>query len=317
MNVLLILPAAENPERIYDRELRARHPQLKVNSVEHHEQVGPFIATTDILMSFSPFMADHVVRAAPRLKWIQVLGSGTDGVVGLPSLRRDVLLTSGHGVQATPVSETALSLMLMLSRDAPRMVHNQAAGRWERWPSQLLHGCVLGILGVGQIGEALALKARALGMTVVGISSAARAAAGFDRMYPREQLRDAVRELDYLVVLTPYSAATHHIVDAAVLAQMRPGAFLVNVARGGVVNEADLVAALRNRRLRGAALDVFASEPLSADSELWSLPNLIISPHLAGLNTAYPASILPLLDRNIALFLDGRTAEMSNLVSRN
>ena len=316
MNLLLILPSAENFDHVYERNLRAHFPELKVDCVEHHDQVGPYVDATDILMTFSPFMADHVVHDAPRLKWIQVLGSGVDGIVNLPSLRKDILITNGRGVQATPVSEAAISLMLALSREMPRMIANQSVRRWERWPSQTLHGRTLGILGVGQIGEELAAKAKIFGMRVVGISSAAREIAGFDRMYSRDQLHEAVRELDYFVLLTPYSPETHHIVDAQVLRQMKPGAFLINVARGGVVNEPDLVAALRANVIRGAALDVFHEEPLPADNELWSLPNLIISPHLGGLNSSYPESIMPLVIENISRFLAGRSGEMLNIVRR-
>ena len=315
MHVLIILPSAENFDHVYQRELHARFPQLQIDCVEHHDLVGPYIGAAEIIMSFSPFIVDRVVSDAPRLKWIQVLGSGVDGIVNLPSLRKDVLITSGRGAQAIPVSEAAFSLMLALSRDVPRMVHNQAARRWERWPSQVLHGATLGILGVGQIGEALALKAKAFGMNVIGISSAARTVDGFDRFYSRAQLGEAVREVDYLVLLTPHSAQTHHLVDAKVLRQMKPGAFLINVARGGVVNESDLVLALRDNVIRGAALDVFQEEPLPPDSELWSLPNVIVSPHLGGLNRSYPASIMPLLERNIELFLAGRQSEMLNIVA--
>jgi phosphoglycerate dehydrogenase-like enzyme len=267
-------------------------------------------------MTFSPFMADHVARDAPQLRWIQVLGSGVDGFVNLPSLRRDVLITNGRGVQAAPVSEAALSLMLALSRDMPRMLANQAAGVWERWPSQLLEGRTLGILGVGQIGEALAARAQAFGMRVIGISSGSREVPGFDRLYRREQLHEAVGEVDYLVVLTPYSTQTHHIIDAKVLGRMKQGAFLVNLARGGVVNELDLAQALRDKIIRGAALDVFHQEPLPPESELWSLPNVIISPHLGGLNSSYPRSVLPLVVENIRLFAAGRQSEMRNVVPR-
>lgn len=315
MNLLLLLPPAENIERIYERQLKAHFPQLQIHCVEHHEQVGPYIETADILMTFSPFMADHVARDAKRLKWIQVLGSGIDGVVNLPSLRKDVLVTTGRGVQATPVSEAAFSLMLALSRDMPRMVLNQLQRRWERWPSQTLRGRTLGILGIGQIGEELALKAKAFGMRVVGISSSARPVDGIDAMFSRDRLKEAVRELDYFVLLTPYSPATYHIVNADILSAMKPSSFLINVARGGVLNETDLVNALRNNVIRGAALDVFHEEPLLADSELWTIPNLLISPHLGGLNSAYAESILPLLVRNIGLFLEGKHTEMANIVS--
>jgi len=314
MNLLLLLPRAENIDHIYDRTLAARFPELHIDSVERHEDVGPFIAHTDVLLTFSPFMADHVAHSATRLKWIQVLGSGVDGIVNLPSLRKDVLVTNGRGVQAIPVSECAFALMLALSRGMQRMFVNQVERHWERWPSQVLRGRTLGILGVGEIAEELAAKAKAFGMRVIGISSSPRSVANFDRMFAREHLASAVRELDYLVLLTPHSTQTHHIVDAEVLANMRPTAFLINVARGGVLNETDLIAALRAETIRGAALDVFSEEPLPASSELWSLSNVLISPHLAGLNSSYPDSILPLIEQNIRLFLAGRRHEMINVV---
>ena len=316
MNVLLILPQAENPGGVYERELSAAFPGSSFVCVAHYEQATAPARSAEVLMTFSPFMADRVLQEAPGLRWIQVLGSGVDGIVNLPSLRPEVIVTSGHGVQAAPVSEAALSLMLALSREMPRMIANQAARRWERWPSQLLEGRTLGILGVGQIAESLARKARALGLRVIGVSSGVRELDDFDRIYPREALSEAVREMDYFVVLTPHSPQTHHIVDARVLAAMRPTAFLINVARGGVVNERDLLVALRAGQLRGAALDVFQQEPLPESSELWELPNVLISPHLGGLNTSYPRMVLPLVIENLKHFAAGQYGRMRNVVRR-
>jgi len=231
VNVLLILPPAENIEGVYERSLRQRFPDLHIFCVPRHEDVAPYIAMSEVLMTFGPMLADHVVRDAPRLKWIQILGSGVDGVINLPSLAPTVLITSGHGVQAVPVAEATLALMLAVSRQLPRLIGNQRARRWERWPAQLLHQRTVGIIGVGAIAVELARKCNAFGMRVIGISSGVREVEGFERIYPRAELELAVRELDYLVLLTPYSKASHHLVGAAVLAAMKPSAFLINVAR--------------------------------------------------------------------------------------
>ena len=184
--------------------------------VDHHTKVDPYIGTADILVTFGPMMADHVFRdAARRLKWIQALGTGVDGVIDQPSLRADVLLTNLHGIHGESMSEAAIMLMLALSRDLPRVLRNQARHAWDRFPARLMRGKTAGIFGVGAIAADLAPKLKALGMTVVGISSKpAREVAGFDRMAPREELEQAVRELDYLVLLTPYSAETRGIVSA-------------------------------------------------------------------------------------------------------
>jgi D-2-hydroxyacid dehydrogenase (NADP+) len=135
-------------------------------------------------------------------------------------------------------------------------------------------------------------------------------------MAPKDRLAETVRELDYLVLLTPYSRQTHHLVDARILGAMKRGSFLVNLARGGVVDEAALMASLDSGHLAGAALDVFAAEPLPPDNPLWSMPNVIITPHLGGFHDEYADKALPVVIGNIRSFLAGDTAGMQNRVQR-
>ena len=146
--------------------------------VGHHTLVEPYIADTDILLCFSPPMADHVVRDAQKLKWIQALGTGVDNIVDLPSLGKEVLVTNIRGIHGAPVSEATIAFMLSLARDLPRSVRAQENAKWERWPSALLAGKTVGILGVGLIAEYLAPICKTLHMTVVGISGSPRADAG-------------------------------------------------------------------------------------------------------------------------------------------
>ena len=167
---------------------------------------------------------------------------------------------------------------------------------------------------MGVIAEALAPRCKALGMSVVGISSVKRAVAGFDRVYGRDELVSAVRELDYVVVLTPYSPATRHIVDDAVLSAMKPTSYLVNLARGGVIDEPALIAALQDGQISGAALDVFSQEPLPQHHPLWSMKNVIIMPHLGGFFDGYADRALPVVEENIRRFLVGDLANMINIV---
>jgi phosphoglycerate dehydrogenase-like enzyme len=214
------------------------------------------------------------------------------------------------------MAEAALSAMLALSRDLPRLVLNQQKRRWERWPARLLEGKTMGILGVGAIAEVLAPRCRMMGMRVIGITSSPRDIAGFDRMVARDDLAEAVRELDYFVLLTPYSKDTHHIVDARVLAAMKSDAYLVNLARGGVVDEDALLQVLRFGGIAGAALDVFSQEPLPEDHPFWSLPNVLITPHVGGFNDGYARQAIPVVLENIRRFAAGDTANMLNLVQR-
>ena len=186
--VLILTEVQEAMRARYRAMLLERFPQLKITVVGHHSQVEPHIAETEILLCFSPPMADHVVRDAPKLQWIQALGTGIDNIVDLPSLGKDVLVTNVRGIHGPPVSEAALAYMLSLARKLPDATYAQDKRAWTRWPAELLHGRTVGILGVGLIAEALAPMCKAFGMTVIGISSAPRATPGFDRMVRRDEL---------------------------------------------------------------------------------------------------------------------------------
>ena len=180
--LLILLAMPEQVRMQYYGHLRKSFPELHIDMVDHHNKVAPHIASADILLTFGPMMADHVVAEATGLKWIQALGSGVDGIVDLPSLRGDVLVTNLHGIQGPSVSEAAILAMLALSRGLPRSVRSQDQHKWDRFPARLLKDKTVGIFGVGLIAAELAPKCKAFGMTVVGISSAKRTVPGFDRM---------------------------------------------------------------------------------------------------------------------------------------
>jgi D-2-hydroxyacid dehydrogenase (NADP+) len=315
-NVLILTEVQEAMRARYKAMLLERFPQLTINVVGHHNDVGPYIAGTDILLCFSPPMADHVVRDAPRLKWIQALGTGVDNIIDLPSLGKEVLVTNVRGIHGAPVSEATIAYMLSLARDLPRASVAHDKGQWERWPAALLAGKTVGILGVGLIAEYLAPICKALHMTVIGISGSPREAKGFDRMAHRDDFVKVVPELDFLVALAPLTAETRGIVGARVFAAMKPTAYLVNVARGGVVDEPALIAALESGEIAGAALDVFAQEPLPASSPLWRTKNVTIFSHLGGYSQGYEDRAMPTIAGNMAKFLSGDLKSMINIVRK-
>ena len=313
-NLLILLTLGPEINNQYRDRLKAKFPQLKADVVDHHSKVGPFIAAADMLLTFAPRLSDDVLRAATNLKWVQALGTGVDNLIDAPSLRRDVIVTNVHGIHGPPVSEAAIASMLALARDVPAAVRAQDARQWLRWPAKLLHNKTVGIFGVGAIAAELAPKCKAFGMRVVGISSTPRDVAGFDRMFARDDLAAAVRELDFFVLLTPLIAETRGIVDAKVLAAMKPTAYLVNLARGGVVVEQALVEALQQGRIAGAALDVFDQEPLPEGHPFWSMHNVIITTHQGGFCDVYIDHALPTVETNMRHFLNGDVAGMINVV---
>ncbi|HVQ60547.1 MAG TPA: D-2-hydroxyacid dehydrogenase [Burkholderiales bacterium] len=314
--LLILLTLPEKIRMQYYNGLRSEFPDLAIDLVDHHSKVDPYIASSDILLTFGAHMADHVLEKGKKLKWIQALGTGVDGIVDRPQFREGVLVTNMHGLHGDSVPEAAIMLMLALARDLPRAMRQRSARKWERYPSQLLKGKTVGIFGVGAIARSLAPKCKSFGMTVIGITSSPRTMEGFDRMVRRDELEKTARDLDFLVLLTPYTRETHGIVGARVLAAMKPSAYLVNLARGGIVDEDALVRALRDRKLAGAALDVFATEPLPEDHPLWSMDNVIVTPHLGGFHDQYAEEALPTVVENFRKFLAGDTAHMINVVKR-
>lgn len=318
-NVLIILNLPEPVRNRYYEHIRRTFPQLTVTMVDHVTKAEPHIGTANVLLTFGAQIGEHadsLFKKAVALQWIQALGTGVDNLADQPALGREVWLTNVHGIHGAAMSEAALLAMLALGRDLPRAIRNQDEHRWERWPGRLLDGKTVGMFGIGAIAVDLGPKCKALGMTTVAITSARRTVAGFDRMYDRADLISAVRDLDYFVILTPYTPETRHIVGPAVLAGMKPTSYLINLARGGVVDEDALLKALHERKIAGAALDVFAKEPLPDDHPFWSLDNVIVTPHLGGFYDTYVDRALPIIEENMRRFLAGTPQTMINLVKR-
>jgi len=243
VNVLILLTLPEPIRNQYRDRLRKRFPEIAIEPVDHHSKVGPYIDRADALITFAPMLSGDVLAAAPRLKWVQALGTGVDNLIDQPVLRKDVIVTNMRGIHGAPVSEAALAGMLALARGLRQTIGAQDERQWRRFPAQLLQDKTVGIFGVGQIAEVLAPKCKAFGMRVVGVTSAPRELAGFDRMYRREELVRVVGDFDFLVLLTPLTAATRNGIDAGIFAAMKSTSYLINLARGGIVDEPALIEA--------------------------------------------------------------------------
>jgi D-2-hydroxyacid dehydrogenase (NADP+) len=313
-NILVVLTLPEAVREHYARELRAAFPNMRFDVVDHASKAGPYLDTADAVIAFGVMLTDEIFAKARKLKWVQAMGSGVDGIVDQPNYRDSIAVTNMQGLHGAPCAESALSSMLAMARFLPRVIRNQSDARWDRFPMRLLDGKTAVILGMGVIAEALAPRLKAMNMRTIGVTGAPRAVPGFDDVRPRSEMLGAVREADHLILLTPYTKENHHLVNAQMIAAMKPSSFLINLARGGVVDEDALVEALQVKRISGAALDVFAVEPLPADHILWTLDNVLITPHLAGFHDEYPQRALPILKHNVQKFLDGDIAGMINIV---
>ncbi len=240
--------------------------------------------------------------------------TGTDAILGSRALRPEVVVTTMRGIHGPQMSEMAFMYMLNLARNYPRMLDNQRRHVWKRWTQTRLCGKTVTIVGVGVVAESLAPRCKAFGMTVLGVTRTPRAIDGFDRLFDYAQLVQAAAAADFLVVLAPYSAETDSLINASVLAAMKPRAILINLSRGGLCDEDALLDALRNKRIAGAGLDVFRTEPLPADSPFWDLDNVSITAHCSGSSDGNLALMWPIIETNMRCFLDNRWSEMINRV---
>jgi len=316
MELLIFLPHPEPVRSAYERQLAPRFPQVAFRTVGDLEVARQAVADADIFLTFGSLLDPPFFAQARRLRWVHALGTGTDGITDSKHLPADVIVTSTRGIHGAVMSELGFLLMLALSRQFPRTIRNQDGGRWERWPARLLDGKTVGILGVGLIARDLAPRCKAFGMQVIGISRASDDVPGFDRIVPRDELVSIARELDFLLVLVPLDEHTRGLVGAEVMSALPSSSYLINLARGGIVDEAALCAALDTGGIAGAALDAMEREPLPPESPLWRQKNLIITPHVGGFYDTYPAQAVVQIAANLTRFLAGQPDEMLNVVSR-
>lgn len=294
--------------------LRREFPGLTIHATHDMVEALHLCAKAEVLAALAHHVTDELLSAMPRLRWIAALTTGTDHLGGLRNLSKGVLVTSARGIHGPQMSELALLHMMALSRRFPQMLRNQNETKWERWPQPLLLDKTVVIVGVGQIGEMLAGRCRAFGMKVAGVSNARLAIPGFDMVLPRAKLKDAAALADFLIVLVPLTAETHHMINNEILAAMKPSAYLINLARGDVIDEMALIRHLQASRIAGAGLDVFKEEPPKPDSPLWTMSNVIMTPRVGGMSDRYAEQVLPLMIHNLRAFSNGQMADMENIV---
>jgi phosphoglycerate dehydrogenase-like enzyme len=299
---------------MYRDGLAAQFPDLQFALFHNAAEVTGDLSDIDVMLMFGIEVRDDILKAAPGLKWIQSLATGVDHFLRCPSLKPDVLITSGRGVHGEPMREQVVYLMMAASRDAPRQIEDYQHRIWQRRLWSTLHGKTAVLVGTGIVGAAIGELLKAFGMHVVGVSRTPRAAHGFDEIMPTDRLAEAAAKADYLINVVPASAENTGLFDAAVFNAMKPTAYYISAGRGQTVDETALIAALRERRIAGAGLDVFATEPLPPDSPFWTLPNVFITPHVGGYIVEYEEFIMPLVVDNMRLFLAGRQTEMRNIV---
>jgi len=274
---------------------------------------------SDVEIATCGGLSPDLITRAEKLKWIAYWSAGLDGKITRQINERNLLLTNASGVHGPNIAEHLLAYMLMFTRRMENHLRSQINRVWERKmpferpPAAELSGQTLGIVGLGRIGEALVVRARAFGMRVIGVKRDPSTRYDYsedstpDALYGMDGLQDLLRESDHVCIALPHTADTHHLFNAQTIPLMKPTAYLYNVARGSIIDEDALIAALRDGQIAGAGLDVFEQEPLPQTSELWAMPNVIITPHVAGLTPHYFERFAKQFADNLGRYLRGDT----------
>jgi phosphoglycerate dehydrogenase-like enzyme len=308
---LKILVCTQYDPTIMER-IRKRFPGVTVNVVKEDGQLLMALPESDVLylqkeipLKISEKMGP-LIAASKRLKWIQWGYTGLDRLRPFESLWKQLLITNSKGIMAETIADYVILVIQLLHRQFLRVMKNQMNKVWERWPFDNPRGKTLGIVGLGSIGREVARKAKFFRMKVIGLVKRPISLDNVDSIFVQTELRGFLGKSDIVVLCAPLTPETKGLVGEETLRWMKPKSYLVNVARGKIVDEEALVKAIKSGHLAGAALDAFAQEPLSPESELWSLDNVIITPHLAGLFRDYPERVLDLFCENLERFLEGK-----------
>jgi len=252
-----------------------------------------------------------VFLMAPRVRWVHSRAAGLDNLLFPELVESDVPLTNGSGVFSQSLGEFALAAMLFFAKDIRRMLRNQEAGRWEQFDVDEIAGQTVGIIGYGDIGRAVARRAHAMGMKVLGLKRHPPAAQDplVERFYRPEAIGEMLAHCDYVVAAAPLTGETRHMVSDAAFGAMKPSAVVINVGRGPVIDEAALVRALSEGKIRGAALDVFEEEPLRAGHPFYGMENVLLSPHTADHTRDWLEQAIRFFLRQYERFVKGEPLE--------
>jgi phosphoglycerate dehydrogenase-like enzyme len=294
--------------------LRAISDSLIVERSESPKQAMELARDAEIV--FAGHWSDDLWKNAPRLKWVQSGGAGIERFMTPDFIASPIILTNAAGVYAIPIADHVMAFVLHFSRGFNRMVRNQIGHRWgeDTEPDELVDK-TLGIVGLGGIGTGVARRAKAFGMRVIATRRRPQLPSEFaDEVRGADDLRWLLGESDYVALCSALTQNTHKLVGEEELKEMKPTSCLINIGRGGLIDEPALITALKTGLIAGAGLDVFAEEPLPTDSPLWDMPNVLITPHTAGSSPRSHERLMDLFCENVRRYLAGE--ELLNVVDK-
>ncbi len=305
----LVLAGAEGEAHFHILdELKEEIPGLEIVTELNRDKVLGVVGDADVVYGLP---SAELIAAAPKLRWIQSSAAGVEYIARIPEVvESDIVVTNTRGAHGPSIGEHTFALLFALTRLMPECWERQKTHRWDRTglyrTAREMNGSTMGIVGYGAIGRAIARRATAFGMAVLAVdANPVDPDEHAPDVWPVSRLGEMLEASDVVVIAAPLTPETYRLIDGAMLARLKPNAYLVAVSRGGIVDEAALAEALGSGHLAGAALDVTEAEPLPDDSPLWDAPNLIITPHMAGASTEKERRCIEVLKENLLRFHRG------------
>ena len=284
---------------------------------EIQEDLDTLLAQAEVIFT-TLLIPDDLLSRAPRLKWIHSSGTGIDAFLATGIFEGNIMITNSRGIPAIPIAEHVLGFILMLAKNAACLLSNKQDRRWEECVALELRDRTVGMIGFGAIGKEIARLAKGIGMRVIAtrksVAKRESGTFGLDEVYPSSDFRQMLSESDFVVIAAPLTAETRGMIGEAELRAMKPTAYLINIGRGHIVDQSALIKALKQGGIAGAGLDVVETEPLPDDSELWDLPNVVLSPHMAGSTNRRSHRVVGIFCENLKRYLAGE--QLLNVIAR-
>ncbi|MEK5467725.1 D-2-hydroxyacid dehydrogenase [Paenibacillus sp. FSL M7-0896] len=285
--------------------IRAAAPEYTLTLGDSRNPDLELLSGAEIIIGWGKGIRDTVLRQGSPLRWVQAWSAGVEKLPLDALKEREIQLTNASGVHAEPITAVILSFMLMFTRNMHTAIRNQQNRRWHsNGQESELTGKTIVIAGTGAIGSETARIAKAFHMKTIGVSRSGRPVDGFDQIFTTGELKDSVREADFVVNTLPLTDETRGLFDAEVFSACKQGAYYINIGRGVTTHTDDLIAALNSGQLAGAGLDVFETEPLPEDHPLWGMEQVIITPHCAGVTDRYADRVVDIFVENMKAYLE-------------
>ncbi|MBU7594877.1 D-2-hydroxyacid dehydrogenase [Metabacillus halosaccharovorans] len=310
-----VLSTVKLPEYMKE-DLSHSYPDVLFYHDKNINEALDILPEADIILTYGEDLTEDHINQAKNLKWMMVASAGIDQLPFSVLEERDILVTNSKGVHAIPMAEYCISMMLQVSRQAEVLAENQRLHKWDRRVrmEELYEKTVL-IIGTGAIGNATAKLTQAFGMNVWGVNSDGRTVEQYDKTYKMSEVKEPLSQADFVISVLPSTDRTKGLLNKEFFQSMKDHAVFINIGRGDVVVEKDLIDVLKTNSSMHAVLDVFETEPLPAEHELWDMDNVTITPHLSGITKRYLPRAMEIFKSNLANYISKEHKQMKNKIS--